>query len=77
MKVFICSPFAAFSGLKTTVEGHFMLAPHLCFPQFLDYVECRGTGELSPGMKTEIAYAEEHRIPIRYFPAEQEDHFDD
>ena len=36
MKVFICSPFAAFSGLKTTVEGHFMLAPHLCFPQFLE-----------------------------------------
>ena len=71
MKVFICSPFAAFSGLKTTVEGHFML------PQFLDDGECRGTGEPSPGMKTEIAYAEEHRIPIRYFPAGQEDHFDD
>lgn len=71
MKVFICSPFAAFSGIKTTVEGHFML------PQFLDDGECRETGELSPGMKTEIAYAEEHRIPIRYFPAEQEDHFDD
>ncbi len=35
MKVFICSPFAAFSGIKTTVAGHFMLAPHLYFPQFL------------------------------------------
>jgi hypothetical protein len=34
-------------------------------------------GELSPGMQTEIAYAAEHQIPIRYFPAEQEDHFDD
>ena len=77
MKVFICSPFAALAGLKTTVEGHFMLAPHLYFPQFLDDGECKGTGEPSPGMKTEIAYAEEHRIPIRYFPAEQEDHFDD
>ena len=34
-------------------------------------------GPPSAGMKTEIAYAEEHRIPIRYFPAEQEDHFDE
>ena len=34
-------------------------------------------GEASPGMKTEIAYAEEHRIPVRCFPAEQEDHFDE
>jgi hypothetical protein len=25
-------------------------------------------GEASPGMKTEIAYAEEHCIPVRYFP---------
>ena len=30
-------------------------------------------GKPSVGMKTEIAYAEEHQIPIRYFPAEQED----
>lgn len=39
--------------------------------------EMRVYGEPSPGMQTEIAYAEEHQIPIRYFPAEQEDLFDD
>jgi hypothetical protein len=34
-------------------------------------------GEPSPGMQTEIAYAAEHQITIRYFPAEQEDHFNE
>ena len=34
-------------------------------------------GEPSSGMQTEIAYAAEHQITIRYFPAEQEDHFNE
>ena len=107
MKVFICSPFAgdtvrnilAAQGYcrKAVAEGHFPLAPHLYFPQFLEdddpeerakgmtmglswLSECEellAFGPPSAGMKTEIAYAEEHRILIRYFPAEQEDHFDE
>lgn len=34
-------------------------------------------GEPSSGMQTEIAYAAEHQILVRYFAAEQEDQFDD
>lgn len=107
MKVFISSPFAGDTVRnilraqgycrKAVAEGHFPLAPHLYFPQFLEDDDPDGRskgiamglswlsycnemwvfGTLSAGMKTEIAYAEKHGIPIRYFPADKEDLFDD
>lgn len=107
MKVFISSPFAGDTVRnilraqgycqKAVAEGHFPLAPHLYFPQFLEDGDpddrskgmamglswlsyCNEMwvfGTPSAGMKAEIAYAEKHGIPIQYFPAEQEDHFDD
>ena len=47
----------------------------LSWLSYCDEMWCFGSP--SAGMQTEIAYAAEHQIPIRYFPAEQEDHFDD